>query len=172
MPLIRLEAGGAVTAAQDWEWPDAEAALPAQGRVVLGIERYLAALPEAADGLVMGVQLVPEDDPARLAAHVETLDLIAIAFPRYTDGRGFSQAQLLRRRYGYRGELRATGHVLRDQVGFMARCGFDSFETSRAGLDEVCAALGEYRLAYQGAADRLRPIPARRHDDVSETRNG
>ncbi|MGB0262318.1 MAG: DUF934 domain-containing protein, partial [Henriciella sp.] len=76
-----------------------------------------------------------------------------VDFPKYADGRGFSQAQLLRRRYAYTGELRAVGEVLRDQILYMHRSGFDTFSTTRADLSDVMAALDEFSLSYQKAAD-------------------
>lgn len=75
-----------------------------------------------------GVLLEPHDDPATLAGTVQRLALVALNFPKFSDGRGYSSARLLRERYGFRGELRAVGDVLRDQLLFMQRCGFDSFE--------------------------------------------
>lgn len=104
------------------------------------------------------VALEPGDDPGALLPLPGTLQRIAVSFPRYTDGRGYSQAQLLRRRYGWTGELHAIGHVLVDQVGFMARAGFDVLHTARAGVDEVAQALGALSLAYQPAADDRVPL--------------
>ncbi len=112
----------------------------------------------------IGVRLSPEDDPAELAKHLGRISLIEISFPRYTDGRGYSQAQLLRRRYGYQGELRAVGHVLRDQILYMNRSGFDAFETARADLSDIVEALQEYADFYQPAADGNQSVFARRHE--------
>ncbi|HKU85890.1 MAG TPA: DUF934 domain-containing protein [Casimicrobiaceae bacterium] len=75
-----------------------------------------------------GVWLAPADDPAALAADVTRLSVIAVDFPQFTDGRGYSHARLLRERYGYGGELRAIGDVGRDQLYDLAQCGFDAFE--------------------------------------------
>lgn len=111
----------------------------------------------------LGVRLEPEDDPGELAPFLDRLALIEVSFRKYTDGRGFSQAQLLRRRYGYRGELRAVGQVLRDQILYMMRSGFDAFETERAGLASVLDALGEYSAFYQPGADGARSVFAARH---------
>ncbi|MDQ6621620.1 MAG: DUF934 domain-containing protein [Pseudomonadota bacterium] len=82
----------------------------------------------------VGVWLGPTDEPGVLAADVAELPLIAVAFPSFGDGRGFSTARLLRQRYGFRGELRAIGDVFRDQLFFMRECGFDAFSV-RADLD-------------------------------------
>ncbi len=111
----------------------------------------------------LGVRLQPGDDPHALAPYLDRLSLIEIAFPKYTDGRGYSTAQLVRRRLGYRGELRAVGQVLMDQLLYMHRSGFDAFETQRAPLASCKEALGEFSSFYQPACDRTRHVFARRH---------
>ena len=85
--------------------------------------------------------LGPADDPSALAPDVASLPVIAIDFPTFADGRGYSIARLLRERDGYRGELRAVGDVLRDQLYLMAECGFDAFEI-RADRDAADALAG------------------------------
>ena len=112
----------------------------------------------------IGVRLEPADDPHELEEHLSRLALIEISFPKYTDGRGYSQAQLLRRRFGYTGELRAVGHVLRDQIFYMNRSGFDAYETARADLHEVVNALEEYSDVYQPAAGDRTPVYRKRHE--------
>lgn len=107
----------------------------------------------------VGVRLEPGDDPALIAGDVDCLSLVAIDFPSFTDGRGFSIARRLRERHGWRGELRATGPLTRDVLFYLARCGFDSFEL-REGEDPV-AALAEFAAfdeVYQGAVDRTAPF--------------
>ena len=74
-----------------------------------------------------GVWLAPADHPGALADDVARLPVIAIDFPQFTDGRGYSHARLLRERYRYAGELRAIGDVARDQLYYLAQCGFDAF---------------------------------------------
>jgi uncharacterized protein (DUF934 family) len=112
----------------------------------------------------IGVRLEPGDDPHELVEHLDRLQLIEISFPKYTDGRGYSQAQLLRRRFGYTGELRAVGHVLRDQIFYMNRSGFDAYETDRADLHEVLNALNEYSEVYQPAVGERTPVYRKRHE--------
>lgn len=109
------------------------------------------------------VRLSPSDDPGELVPYLDKLSLIEVDFPKYTDGRGYSQAQLLRRRYAYKGELRAVGHVLRDQILYMHRSGFDAYETDRADLSSVLEALKEYSAYYQPAADGADSVFNRRH---------
>ena len=110
------------------------------------------------------VTLMPDDDPLKLEPFLDQLDVIEITFPRYTDGRGYSQAQLLRRRLGYQGELRAVGDVLRDQILFMLRSGFNAFEVqSEDAVEAVQAASAEFSHFYQPAADGSKSVFARRH---------
>ena len=116
----------------------------------------------------------PNDRPAsELAPYLSSLTLVALEFPVFRDGRAFTQARLLRERHGFKGEIRATGDVMRDQFLFMARAGFDAFEVKKAADAEAFAkALHAFSLRYQPAADgqkfrsRLNPFfhPAERSD--------
>ena len=107
--------------------------------------------------------LEPTDDPALLAGALAEVRVIAVNFPKYGDGRGYSIARLLRERYGYRGELRATGVVARDQLHAMAQCGFDTFEL-REGEDAqaALAAFGDFSEGYQATAAQRVPLFRRR----------
>jgi uncharacterized protein (DUF934 family) len=109
------------------------------------------------------VVLEPTDDPGALAGRLRDLTLIAVNFPKYGDGRGYSIARLLRERYGYRGELRAIGVVARDHLQSMAQCGFDSFQL-RDGEDAVEALQGldDFSEAYQANAAQRVPLFRRR----------
>jgi uncharacterized protein (DUF934 family) len=114
-----------------------------------------------------GVVLEPNEDPAALAPALERLSLVAVRFPKFGDGRGYSIARLLRERYGYRGELRAVGDVLRDQLLFMKRSGFDSFSL-RDDQDpgEALAAFGELSEEYQASNTQPQPLFRRRPHEV------
>jgi uncharacterized protein (DUF934 family) len=102
----------------------------------------------------LGLRLPNDIPPMSLAKEAGRFDMIALSFPKFTDGRAFSQARLLRSRCGYKGELRATGEVLRDTLLFMRRCGIDAFEVSeRAVAENWIAALEDFNLFYQPAAD-------------------
>lgn len=103
------------------------------------------------------------DDPGALAASLGRLKIVAVNFPKFGDGRGYSIGRLLRERYGYRGELRAVGEVARDHLYFMAQCGFDAFEL-RAGEDpqEALDALNDFSEAYQASVARPLPLFRRR----------
>ena len=147
-----------------WTFAEADSELPSSGCITVP----LAKLTEESDALLarnqqIGVRLSPDDDPHELAPFLDRIALIEIDFPKYVDGRGYSQAQLLRRRLGYTGELRAVGHVLRDQILYMNRSGFDAYQTSRADLANVLKALEEYSAFYQPAADGQASVFSRRH---------
>ena len=102
----------------------------------------------------VGVQLAPDDDPRLLVQDgvisPRGLAFIAVAFPAYTDGRGYSIAQLLRGQLGWAGELRAVGDVMIDTMYYQARCGFDSFAVKH-GHDpkQALDALETFSVAYQ-----------------------
>lgn len=110
----------------------------------------------------VGVWLAPDDDPSALNGDLEILSLVAIRFPKFTDGRGYSTAILVRRA-GYKGELRAIGDVGLDQLTYLRRCGFDAFKL-KPGLDPAAALrhLRDFRDPYQGALDDPRPLFRRR----------
>lgn len=116
-----------------------------------------------ADPAQLAVRLVPGDDARKLLPRIDGIVLIEVAFPAYTDGRGYSAARLLRE-HGYRGELRAVGDVLLDQVSHMARTGFDAFlpnqPLDRAAVD---AAIATWPAVYQRTVDGRAPIWALRH---------
>jgi uncharacterized protein (DUF934 family) len=105
----------------------------------------------------LGVRLAPADRVADLAADLPRLDLVAVEFPGPGEGRGYSQARLLRERFSFRGELRAVGAGVRqDQAFLLTRCGFDSLEPAEgADLEALRRALTRYDVAYQPGAGFL-----------------
>jgi len=140
----------------DWIALDDDAPPPPGAAVIVSLERWRrehASL--AASGALLGVRLDAGDAVADIADALDRLDLVALTFAPFTDGRVYSMARLLRERHGFRGELRAVGHVLRDQASLMARCGFDAFELApHCGVADWIAALSEISVRYQPAADR------------------
>ena len=111
-----------------------------------------------------GAVLEPHEDPVALAVLLNRLSLVAVRFPKFGDGRGYSIARLLRERYGYRGELRAVGDVLRDQLLFMKRSGFDSFDLrDDQDPDEALAAFSELSEQYQSSNIQPQPLFRRRY---------
>ena len=104
--------------------------------------------PSSPDGLVL--RLEPGDDPAKLAGQLDGVARVEVHFPKFGDGRGFSLGRLLRERYGYKGELRAVGHITRDHLLYLERCGFDAFEL-REGEDphQALAGFKVFSASYQ-----------------------
>ena len=117
-----------------------------------------------------GVWLAPHEDPQALAPDVARLPLIAIDFPQFTDGRGYSHARLLRQRYHYTGELRAIGDVQRDQLYYLAQCGFDAFVLPESRhVEDALAGLRDFSDGYQATVQRkprfARPTFSERQGD-------
>ena len=114
----------------------------------------------------LGVVLSPAQTVERLAPDLARFALIGAEFSGPGEGRGYTQARLLRERWNFKGELRATGYVRRDQLFFMARCGFNSFELPESDLEDAATAFSTFSAAYQqsndiGLAFKLQPdIPA------------
>ena len=122
------------------------------GDIIISLERFRAehdALEKRAGRL--GVEIPNNIFADEVLGELETVDLIAIDFPIYRDGRGFSTARLLRRG-GFTGELRATGNVLRDQIAFMERCGFDAYQVAPGkSLEQALEGFEDFSVTYQDA---------------------
>jgi uncharacterized protein (DUF934 family) len=113
-------------------------------------------------GSPLGVVLSPAHHVERLAPDLKYFSLIAAEFSGPGEGRGYTQALLLRERWNFKGELRATGYVRRDQLFFMARCGFNSFELPEADLEEAHTAFSTFSAAYQPSNDLGLAVKLRR----------
>ena len=140
----------------EWQILTAEQAQQSDGarQVILPLEDYLAL---DAPGSEIGVVLQSEDDPGRLRDSVAQLAVIAIDFPKFMDGRGFSIARMLRDDLGYQGELRAVGHFIPDQLHYMLRCGFDAFSLAEDGNVETArACLKDFSQHYQAGVGERR----------------
>ena len=183
--LIRLRDGVAELAPHDpWtllrevpdELPDGNFILPlkdwlalSSGRSELARERDFPATPELggsrASSLLQkaGVWLASDDDPEELVWRLKEPALIAIDFPSFRDGRGYSLAYLLRSRLGWRGELRAVGDVLRDQLAHMRQCGFDAFAVREdKSVDDALKGLAGLSVLYGRSVIEPRPLFRRR----------
>jgi uncharacterized protein (DUF934 family) len=132
-----------------------DAALPADAPALISLVR----LQRDADALAgrnaeLGVQVGSATHPDDIAPFLDRVSLVAIEFPKFRDGRGFTIARTLRERYGYTGDIRAVGHVLPDQHLFLLRCGFSGVAVpDDADVAVWTAALGRFHVAYQAAMD-------------------
>ena len=138
-------------------------ALP-EGDVIFPLAVWQARKDEIVSRPTIGLLLQPADRVEDVAGELASFNLIAVNFPKFVDGRGYSTAALLRQRYGYTGELRAVGDVLHDQLFFMRRVGFDSYALKDGkSLDyAITAGFKPFTEAYQGATDQAQPYFRRR----------
>lgn len=110
-----------------------------------------------------GVWLDSSEGPEAIVGNLEQLAVIGVNFPKFADGRGYSTARLLRERYGFRGEIRAIGDVLHDQLFFMKRCGIDAYAVrADKDIESALAGLHDFSETYQAAFDQPQPLFRRR----------
>ncbi|MDR2220039.1 MAG: DUF934 domain-containing protein [Methylobacillus sp.] len=151
----------------------AETVIPDTGKIIIPLTVWLARKDALSARFALGEigvwldSFEPLEELTGSLADINSLPLIAINFPRFVDGRGFSMAALLRTRYGYKNELRSIGDVLRDQLFYMKRCGFDAYAIrADKPAEEALASLRDFSEPYQGAVDN--PLPVwRRHARVA-----
>ena len=161
MPLIK----NGTFADDEWVSVGDEDALPSEGGVIVSLTRWLA----ERDTLLgrntpLGITLAAGEVPDAIVNDLDRLQLVAVQFPIYKDGRGYSSARLLRERHGYEGEIRATGEVLYDQWFAMNRCGIDTFEVAEGTtLAAFEAAMNELSLVYQRTGDGRPTVMELRH---------
>lgn len=143
-----------------WRWLADEDEAPDSGDIVVSFARYKQERGVlAARAGRLGVRIAPADRVEDIADQLGPLSLIEIAFPGFRDGRGFSTARLLRDRFKFDGELRAVGDVLEDQVFYLLRSGFHSFDLkAKDALAAFTRASGSFTAAYQTASDALTPV--------------
>jgi uncharacterized protein (DUF934 family) len=148
---MRYIKDGAI-AADPWVYVEGDEPVPAGVPAIVSPDWLFAAPPEviASRNAPLGVAWPNGRPESELAPYLARLSLIALEFPVFRDGRAYSQARVLRERYGFEGEIRATGDVLRDQILLMARVGFNAFEVKKpADAQAFATALGAYSIRYQ-----------------------
>ena len=156
-----------------WQLVGENQALPVSGNLIVPLavwQRQQITLTQRAGKT--GVWLKGSDDPEQLQLNgaLINLPLIAVEFSQFVDGRGYSIGRLLRERYGFKGELRAIGDVLRDQLSALARCGFNSFALKEGkSLDDALKAFDDFSDAYQNAVDQPAPYYRRRLEATAAT---
>ncbi len=162
--LIRLQAGVFAWADDRFTSLADEDPVPA-GDVILSLTRFMAEGEALLANRAVGVRLRSDEKVEDLAYDLTRLPVIALEIPRFRDMRSLTSARLLRERYGYKGEIRAVGDVLREQALHMIRCGFDGFIPADGSDPQAwAAAAGRYRHVYQRAADHREPAFVERGD--------
>ena len=143
-----------------------DAPLPEAGGAIVSLERFRRDRHQLiARNAPIGVRLRSDQSPEQLGEDVRRLSLVALEFPKFRDGRAFSWARLLRTRLGFRGEIRAVGDFLYDQIAYQRRVGFDAWELPEGFTNEAFRrAFSEITQVYQPSADGRRTIAALRGD--------
>ncbi len=170
MPLIK----DSRLADDPWVTVGDEEPLPEGAPAIVSLERW-----QAEGGALrrrnapLGMRLRSDQPPSLIAEDLEHFAVVALDFPKFTDGRPYSYARLLRERHHFRGELRAVGDVLRDQALFLLRCGFDTFEVAEGTAAEAWAkAQAAISVRYQPAGDGATPAYLLRARDGSKGEAG
>jgi uncharacterized protein (DUF934 family) len=151
---MRYIKDGAI-ATDEWVEVEGDEPVPPDLPAIVSPDWLFAAAPAgiAARSAPLGVAWPNDRAVSELAPHLRQLALVALEFPSFRDGRAYTQARLLRERYGFKGEIRATGDVLRDQFLFMVRAGFNAFEVKKpADAEAFAEALRTFSIRYQPAA--------------------
>ncbi len=140
---------------------DNDAALP-EGQVIVSVERWQRDRDALLTRGEIGVWLGADQSPKLIADDLANFAVVAVDFPKFMDGRGFSYGRELREQHGYQGEVRAIGDIIRDQLFFLKRCGFNSFELISDKLEDAVASLSDFSETYQAAQDQPLPLFRRR----------
>ncbi|NVD99915.1 DUF934 domain-containing protein [Massilia sp. BJB1822] len=173
MPEQNLIIKGREIVADDWqvlrlaEGEDAETVQVPAGKVIVPLQVWLnqrAALEARAD---IGVWIASDERPEALKGELDRFGVVAVDFPKFTDGRGYSIAYNLRTRLGYKGELRAIGDVLRDQLFSMHRVGFNAYATRPdRSIHDALKGLTVFSETYQASVDEQQPLFRRHHREA------
>ncbi|MCK5639961.1 MAG: DUF934 domain-containing protein [Gammaproteobacteria bacterium] len=133
----------------EWQHADEISELP-DGKITVPVSRWQTEREALISRGNIGLRLIAIDTLETIKDDLQHFKIIAIEFEKFNDGRGFSLAHLLRERYGYEGEIRAIGAVIRDQLYYLQRSGFDAFELSKGqDLQEALNAFGEFTVQSQ-----------------------
>ena len=137
--------------------------VPATGRIIVPLKQWQAQRDSLITRGDVGVWLASDEEVEDIASDLAHFALIALDFPAFIDGRSYSNARLLRDRFGWKGELRAIGDVFKDVILFQHRCGFDAFAVrADKDINEALKGLEDFTEFYQGATDQPLPLFRRR----------
>lgn len=156
---------GRAVVADDWsvltldEGQAADAVEVPAGKIIVPLPVWLAQREQLAQRADIGIWFAPDELAQTVKDDLGRFGVVAVSFPKFTDGRGYSIAYNLRRRLGYKGELRAIGDVLRDQLFQMQRCGFDAYATRPdRDIHDALKGLTVFSQTYQASVDTPLPL--------------
>nr|WP_314539648.1 DUF934 domain-containing protein [uncultured Massilia sp.] len=164
---------GRAVVADDWsvltldEGQAAETVEVPAGKIIVPLPVWQAQREQLVQRADIGIWFAPDELAQTVKDDLDKFGVVAVSFPKFTDGRGYSIAYNLRRRLGYQGELRAIGDVLRDQLFQMQRCGFDAYATRPdRDIHEALKGLTVFSQTYQASVDTPLPLFRRTHRGV------
>ena len=146
----------------DWQIVDAEATDLPDGAVIIPLSLWNQKKDSLAQRGQLGIWLDSDESPQLITDSLASFEVIAINFPAFGDGRGFTYGRELREQHDYQGEIRAIGGFMRDQLFFLKRCGFNAFALNGVDLDTALASFTDFSDAYQAAIDQPEPLFKRR----------
>jgi uncharacterized protein (DUF934 family) len=168
---------GREVVADDWsvlrveEDEAADTVVVPEGKLIVPLATWLAQRESLASRAAIGVWIGADERPETLKGELEKFAVVAVDFPKFTDGRGYSIAFNLRKRLGYQGELRAIGDVLRDQLFSMHRVGFDSYAPRPdRDIHDALKGLTVFTETYQASVDQDLPLFRRHERETVDTR--
>ena len=141
--------------------PDDTAEIPG-GPVIVPLSVWRASQNELAQRDQLGIWLNSDESPREIADSIDQFQLIAINFPAFADGRGFTYGRELREQLNFTGELRAIGSFLRDQLYYLKRCGFNAFSLEDTDMEAAITSLKDFSNNYQAAIDQPAPLLRKR----------
>lgn len=146
----------------DWQLIDAaEDTLP-EGKIIVPLKVWNEQLSELSARPQIGLWLNSDESPQDIQGDLHQLDVIAVNFPAFADGRGFSYGRELRETHRYQGQLRAIGGFIRDQLFYLKRCGFNAFALDATDLEAALSSFQDFSETYQAAIDQPTPLFRRR----------
>ena len=159
MPMLIRWTGQNAVAAEDPFTAVADEDFIPRGDVIISLQRFHSEGQRLlAEGRKVGVRIEANEQVEDIAADLPNISVVALAFPSFLQGQAYSSARILRERYRYEGEIRAVGNVLREQAGFMIRCGFDVFAPADGATpDEWTHVAHRFRHVYQRGEDGRAP---------------
>ena len=159
MPMLIRWTGQRAEAMEDPYTAVSDEEFLPRGDVIISLQRFHNEGKRLlAEGRKVGVRVEPNEQVEDIAADLPGIAVVALAFPKFLQGQPYSSARILRERYRYQGEIRAVGDVLREQAGFMIRCGFDVFAPADGATpDEWTHVAHRFRHVYQRAEDGREP---------------
>ncbi|MBL4826796.1 MAG: DUF934 domain-containing protein [Spongiibacteraceae bacterium] len=145
-----------------WLQLTAEETTIPEGAAIIPLALWQAHKEQLTDRKQLGIWLDSDESPNLIADDLNHFDVVAINFPSFADGRGFSYARELREQHDYQGEIRAIGHFMRDQLFYLQRCGFNAFALEGSEPEQALNSLDDFSDSYQACIDQATPLFKRR----------